>query len=95
MVIYELEYGIAKSSSPAKRRKQLGELCAVVEILPFAENEAQITAKLRADMAKLATPIGYYDILIAGIALSYHGVLATHNTSEFSRIPKLKIEDWF
>ena len=33
VVLYEIEYGIAKSTSPKKRLKQLEELCALVEVL--------------------------------------------------------------
>jgi tRNA(fMet)-specific endonuclease VapC len=66
VVLYELEVGIAKSTSPEKRRTQLNELLTVVRILPFTENEAAITAKLRATLEKAGTPIGSLDILIAG-----------------------------
>jgi len=32
--------------------------------------------------------------MIAAIALANDLILVTHNTSEFSRVPALKIEDW-
>jgi tRNA(fMet)-specific endonuclease VapC len=94
VVLYELEYGIAKSTSPKKRMKQLEELCALVEVLPFGNEEAKTSAAIRAALEKKGTPIGPYDVIIAGTALSKRGVLVTSNTKEFKRVPKLKIVDW-
>ena len=50
---------------------------------------------IRIDLEEKGIPIGPYDILIAGIALSNKGILVTHNTKEFERIEGLKIEDWY
>jgi len=38
--------------------------------------------------------IGPYDVQIAAIALTNNCTLVTHNTSEFSRVPGLVLEDW-
>jgi len=95
IVIYELEYGIAKSNFPKKRQAQLKELCSLVHILPFANKEALSSASIRAKLEKKGTPIGPYDVLIAGTVLEHQGVLVTNNVKEFSRVPKLKIENWF
>ena len=94
VVLYELEYGIAKSSSPKKRTKQLEELCALVEVLTFGNKEAKTSATIRAVLEKKGTPIGPYDVMIAGTALSRQGVLVTNNTKEFRRVPRLQIIDW-
>ena len=94
VVLYELEYGIAKSSSPKKRTKQLEELCALVEILTFGNKEAKTSASIRAVLEKKGTPIGDFDVMIAGTALSRQGVLVTNNTKEFRRVSKLQITDW-
>jgi len=95
VVLYELEYGIAKSNSPRKRRAQLKELCSVVKILPFGDKEARLSAAIRVNLEKKGTPIGAHDILIAGTALANHGILVTNNTKEFSRVSKLKLENWY
>ncbi|RIZ67196.1 MAG: type II toxin-antitoxin system VapC family toxin [Methylococcales bacterium] len=95
VVLYELEVGIAKSTSPEKRRAQLNELLTLVRVLPFSENEATISAKLRAILEQAGTPIGPLDMMIAGTALANKATLVTHNTKEFSRINQLRLEDWF
>ena len=38
--------------------------------------------------------IGPNDMLIAAIALANGATLVSHNTSEFSRVPGLVLEDW-
>jgi len=95
VVIYELEYGITKSSSPKKRQQQLAELCSLVNVMPFGREEARLTADIKARLEKKGTPIGPYDLLIAGTAVSNNAVLVTNNVKEFSRVPKLQIENWF
>lgn len=95
VVIYELEYGITKSSAPKKRQQQLEELCSLVTVLPFGRAEAKVTADIRAKLEKKGTPIGPHDLLIAGTAVANSAVLVTNNIKEFSRVPKLQIENWF
>ena len=70
MVLYELEVGIAKSTAPKKRRTQLKELFTVVRVLPFTENEAAISTKVRDTLEQAGTPIGPLDMMIAGTALA-------------------------
>lgn len=47
IVLYELEVGIAKSTSPRKRMGQVEELTAVVQILPLGAAEARVSAAIR------------------------------------------------
>lgn len=95
IVIYELEYGIAKSNSPKKRQAQLKEICSLVNILSFGEKEAFSSASIRVKLEKKGTPIGPYDVLIAGTTIQHQGILVTNNINEFSRVPKLKVENWY
>lgn len=95
IVVYELEVGIAKSTSPDKRKVQLKQFTSLVNVLPFGLDEAKAAAGLRADLEKKGTPIGPYDVLIAGTVMANKGILVTHNTREFSRINSIKLEDWY
>jgi tRNA(fMet)-specific endonuclease VapC len=54
---------------------------------------AQEYGTIRAQLAGQGRVIGGNDMQIAAIALANHLVLVTHNTTEFSRILNLKIED--
>ena len=95
IVLYELEVGIAKSDSPKKRMKQLHEIMSLINIIPFGEKEAKVSANIRATLEKKGTPIGPYGILIAGTALAHQAILVSRNTSEFERVDKLQIENWY
>jgi tRNA(fMet)-specific endonuclease VapC len=95
VVLFELEVGIAKSTSPNKRKSQLQEITALVNILPFGIAESRSAAQIRVELEKQGLPIGPYDVLIAATALANNMILITHNQKEFGRIEGLKIEDWF
>jgi len=95
IVLFELEVGIAKSTSPRKRKAQLKEFTALVTIIPFRYAEARSAAGIRVKLEKQRIPIGPYDVLIAASAMANNTILVTHNTKEFERIDGLKIEDWF
>lgn len=95
IALYELQVGIAKSNNPRKRKKQLESLISRIAVLPFASKEAEAAALVRAELEKLGTPIGPYDTLIAGIALSSNATLITRNTKEFSRVQGLSFQDWY
>jgi len=95
IVLFELEVGIAKSTSPAKRQKQLQDLINAVNISPFGYKEAGHAAAIRVKLEKKGLMIGPYDILIAAVALSQKGTLVTHNIAEFERVEGLELIDWY
>ena len=90
----ELAYGVSKSGS-IKNRKALDMLLAPLQVLPFDVQCLWIYADLRASLEKKGLTIGPMDTLIAAQALSIDGTLVTNNLKEFSRVPKLKLENWF
>lgn len=62
--------------------------------LPFDDAAAEHYGRIRADLTGRGLLIGGNDLLIAAIALAKSCTLVTHNTSEFSRVAGLAIEDW-
>ena len=95
IVLYELETGIRKSNYPLKRIRQLKDLTSIIKILSFGKKEAEVSAKIRANLEEKGTPIGPYYILIAGIALYNNCILVTRNLKEFKRIDDLSMENWY
>lgn len=70
---------------------------AFLEYLPCLEwpvSAADHYGRLRAGQKIAGTPVGYMDTLIACHALAENLILVTNNTSDFSRIPGLQIENW-
>lgn len=62
--------------------------------VPFDEHDAFRAAEIRATLKSLGTPIGPYDVLIAGQALSRNLTLVTRNIREFARVDGLRVENW-
>ena len=50
--------------------------------------------KERAELAISGSPIGPYDIQIAAQGITRGLIVVTHNTSEFTRVPGIQLEDW-
>jgi tRNA(fMet)-specific endonuclease VapC len=90
----ELFYGAAKSNDPARTLANQLRFLAAFLSLPFDDRCAEAYARIRASLSAAGTPIGPNDLMIAAIAVANDVTLVTHNTSEFSRVPGLRIEDW-
>ena len=59
--------------------------------LAFGSTEAHVHARIWAQLADEGKSIGAHDLLIAAIALTHEYQIATLNTEEFSRVPRLKL----
>jgi tRNA(fMet)-specific endonuclease VapC len=94
VVVHELYYGAYKSSRVEHNLETLRLLLADFAVLDIEENDAIVSGAIRASLALKGTPIGPYDVLIAGQAKARNLVLVTNNTKEFERVDGLAIEDW-
>jgi tRNA(fMet)-specific endonuclease VapC len=90
----ELYYGAYKSARRDANLDLLAKFFSQFVSLPFDDAAAEAYGRLRAELARRGTPIGPNDLLIAAIALAHDLTLVTHNTTEFSRVPGLHLEDW-
>ena len=90
----ELQYGVARSSDPARNTIALAHFCAPLDILPFDQQAASDYGAIRADLERSGTPIGPLDTLIAAHALTLDAVLVISNEREFARVTRLRIENW-
>jgi len=62
--------------------------------MPFDDRCAEEYGLIRAALMEQGRIIGPNDLIIAAIARANDATLITHNTSEFSRIQSLRLEDW-
>ena len=92
IVAHELFYGAFKSRR-AERNVALVDALRFA-VIEFDKEDARQAGKIRALLASKGTPIGPYDVLIAGQAMARNMVLVTGNTGELERIPGLRLEDW-
>jgi tRNA(fMet)-specific endonuclease VapC len=95
IVLFELRYGAAKSARPERNLQRVADfLAGPIQVLPFEPADAEEAGDIRAALERAGTPIGPYDVLLAGQARRHDAVLVTANAREFSRVPRLKFEDW-
>ena len=94
VVAHELYYGAYRSRKVAFNLETLRLLFADLAILDFDREDARVAGEIRADLKQRGTPIGPYDVLIAGQTKARGLTLVTNNTGEFSRVAGLQIEDW-
>jgi tRNA(fMet)-specific endonuclease VapC len=92
VVVHELYYGAFKSQRVEQNVARVDAL--QFSVLEFDEEDARQAGQIRAYLASKGTPIGPFDVLIAGQAKARELTLVTHNTTEFQRVPGLKVEDW-
>ncbi|PJI95182.1 type II toxin-antitoxin system VapC family toxin [Luteimicrobium subarcticum] len=90
----ELRYGAARSQSPDVNRAAVDEFASFLRVAPFDAAAAAHAGDIRAALASAGTPIGAYDVLIAGHARALGAVLVTGNTRELSRVDGLRVVDW-
>jgi len=92
VVAHELYDGAFKSRRAVHNVALIDALQFVV--LEFDKEDARQAGEVRALLASRGSPIGPYDVLIAGQARARNLILVTHNTVEFGRVPGLRLDDW-
>lgn len=88
----ELRFGALKSGQPDRAMAQVQGFLAPLLVLPFDGAAAAVHAEIRLEL--LSSPIGERDQVIAAVAVANRLVLVSHNTREFGRIARLRLEDW-
>ena len=92
IVSHELFYGAFKSQR-MKNNVALVESLQF-EVLEFDKEDSRFAGEIRAQLTKKGTPIGPYDVLIAGQARARGLTLITNNMKEFERVNGLLVENW-
>jgi tRNA(fMet)-specific endonuclease VapC len=92
IVAHELYFGAFKSRRRNENVALVDEL--QLEVVEFDKEDARAAGEIRALLAAVGTPIGPYDVLIAGQAKSRGLTLVSSNQHEFARVEGLAIENW-
>lgn len=90
----ELLYGAHKSQAVRRNLDVIEALLGRIEVLDFDLGAAEHAGQIRAELAVAGTPIGPYDIMIAGHARSRGLCLVTNNEGEFARVSGLRLANW-
>lgn len=94
IVHHELRFGVFASRDPEAAARHLTDFLRDIVIEPLSQDDVEVAARIREALKRAGTPIGPYDLLIAGQALNRGWILVTSNTREFSRIEGLSLQDW-
>ncbi len=94
LTVAELAYGVAKSQRSEENRMKLTQFLAPFKILSFDGSAALAYGAIRAELEAKGQTIGGIDMLIAAQAVAEEVTLVSNNAREFSRISKLKLENW-
>lgn len=90
----ELHFGPQKSQRPAQNGRSLEQFLLPLEIAELGQGAAAAYGSIRAALEKQGKPTGPLDTLTAAHAVSLGVTLVTNNTSEFTRVPGLQLDNW-
>jgi tRNA(fMet)-specific endonuclease VapC len=90
----ELLHGAEKYEKRDRRIAIVEQTLAPFRSLPFDDGATASYAAIRHSLEVAGLVIGPYDLQIAAICLAQACTLVTSNTSEFSRVDGLKLENW-
>jgi tRNA(fMet)-specific endonuclease VapC len=93
ITLAELKFGVAKSKARQKNQKALDNFLSGIQILPIFP-ALDIYAAEKARLQKSGNVIDDFDLLIGTTAVSFELTMVTKNTSHFSRLTDIKLEDW-
>ncbi len=90
----EAEFGLRAAPPRRDTERRMRGLLANLQCLPLSEGVAIEYGDIRSALQRAGTPIGANDMWIAAHARSLGLTVVTHHTREFSRVARLKVEDW-
>ncbi|MHA1721431.1 MAG: type II toxin-antitoxin system VapC family toxin [Promethearchaeota archaeon] len=91
----EMYIGAYLSSQVAKDIGSIEKLLKNFYILDFAKEDSIVFGQIQANLIKNGNQIGRMDTIIGAIVLNHNETLFTRNIKHFSRIPRLKIQNWY
>ena len=94
VAVFELFVGVGKCANPPMERAKVTRFLSAMSVLSFDASAAIRAGELRAEMERNGNPVGPYDMLLAAHALSVGLAFVTHDTTEFSRVNGLRLDDW-
>jgi tRNA(fMet)-specific endonuclease VapC len=93
ITLAELKFGVANSQAKEKNQKALENFLSGIQILPIFP-ALDIYAEEKARLQKSGKIIDDFDLLIGATAVSFDLTMVTNNTSHFTRLTEIKLENW-
>lgn len=90
----KLSAGAEKSTRRKEALSTIELLKNSIELLDMRTNVATVFGHIKTHLELKDNIIGVNDLWIASQALELGLTIVTNNTREFSRVPKLEVENW-
>lgn len=94
ITLAELRYGAYNSQKVRENLKNIDNFLRKIRVLPLDEEATNRFGKIKVELRRSGQMIEDFDIMIASITLSHHGILVTNNLEHFKRIVGLSHENW-
>lgn len=94
ITVAELRYGTSRRKS-SRLDQLVDNFIGNIAVMPFDETCANNFGRIASALTEKGTPIGDLAALIASHAMTLGIVLVTNNVKHFSRVPGLKVANWF
>jgi tRNA(fMet)-specific endonuclease VapC len=93
ITVAELWHGVERASGvhKSRRRRYLRAILAAVPIIAYTEQTAYEHARIWAQLESSGEMIGFYDVMVAAIAVERRSAVATFNKRHFSRVKGLTV----
>ena len=90
----ELLFGLEKRGNPRGLSRVVHSFLDRMTNLPWDHAAADTFAKIRVQLEKRGTPIGFADTMISAHALSLKATLVSNNLKHFQKVKGLALENW-
>ena len=91
----ELTFGAVNKKASPKMADIVSEFAERLDgVIAWDKLAVEHSTLIKKELESIGTPIGHNDTLIAGHAIAADAILVTDNVREFSRVNKLKYENW-
>lgn len=94
IVLAELYAGAYRHPDPARLLGLIAGLLGELIVLDFDVACAAQFGRVRGGLLQIGVSVSTVDLMIASVALVHDLTLVTHNRSDFSHIPGLRLDDW-
>ena len=90
----ELWAWVKRAKASPKRKQTLLDLLEAVQVMPVDDAVAEKFGEVRAWQLDRGLSTPDLDLLNAAAALAHGFTLVTHNTSDYTNVPALTLDDW-
>lgn len=94
ITLAELRFGAERRNSQ-KLNRSIEAFARNVSVVPFDDDCAAEYGRIGAKLAAMGATIGDIDTMIAAHALALNVTLVTRNERHYSRVPALRVVNWF